>query len=114
MQQATVTEGKEFTDDAVKKVTYIKTDKLTEDTYYFKAGQVLAYHKHPTGDQIFFVQEGEGTYYIDDNAEETTELRPGVVVLAPKDVWHKIVAKTEMVVSQATVQPAGMIVRDAG
>ncbi len=113
MQNATVTETKEFTDDAVKKVTYIKTDKLTEDTYYFNAGQVLAYHKHPTGDQIFFVQEGEGTYYLDTGeAEETTELKPGVVVLAPKDVWHKIVAKTELVVSQATVQPAGLMQRD--
>ncbi len=37
-----------------------------------------------------------------------------MVVLAPKDVWHKIVARTEMVVSQATVQPAGMIVREEG
>ncbi len=114
MQCANVTEKKEFADDAVKKVTYIKTDKLTEDTYYFKAGQVLAYHKHPTGDQIFFVQEGEGTYYLDDGTEETTELKPGVAVLAPKDVWHKIVAKTDMVVSQATVQPAGMVVREEG
>ncbi|MFQ5428472.1 MAG: cupin domain-containing protein [Thermodesulfobacteriota bacterium] len=112
MQKARVTEGKEFTDEAVKKVTYIKTDKLTEDTYYFNAGQVLAYHKHPTGDQIFFVQEGEGTYYLDDGSEETTELKPGVVVLAPKDTWHKIVAKTELVVSQATVQPAGLMQRD--
>jgi len=111
MQKATVTEEKAYTDDAVNKVNYIKTDKLTEDTYYFKAGQVLAYHKHPTGDQIFFVQEGTGTYYLDDGTEESTELKPGVAVLAPKDVWHKIVADTEMVVSQATVQPAGMIAR---
>ncbi|MFQ5480540.1 MAG: cupin domain-containing protein [Thermodesulfobacteriota bacterium] len=113
MQKANVTETKEFTDGAVKKVTYIKTDKLTEDTYYFNAGQVLAYHKHPTGDQIFFVQEGTGTYYLDaDEGEETTELKPGVAVLAPKDKWHKIVADTELVVSQATVQPAGLVQRD--
>jgi len=112
MQKATVTESKEFTDNAVNKVTYIKTEKLTEDTYYFSARQILAYHKHPTGDQIFFVQEGAGTYYLDAGEEESTELKPGVVVLAPKDVWHKIVADTEMVVSQATVQPAGMIVRE--
>ena len=112
MQKADVLATREFTDGAVKKVTYIKTDTITEDTYYFKAGQVLAYHKHPTGDQIFFVHEGRGTYYVDDGSEESTELRPGVVVLAPSDVWHKIVAETEMVVSQATVQPAGMIVRE--
>lgn len=108
MQQANVSATKEFKDDAVNKVTYIKTDQIAQDTYYFKAGQVLAYHRHPGGDQLFFVHEGEGTYYIDDGEEETTTLKPGVTVLAPKGVWHKIVASTDLVVSQATSQPAGM------
>ncbi len=108
MEKANVCETKEFKDDPVNKVTYIKTDSLTQDTYYFNAGQVLAYHRHPGGDQIFFVHEGEGTYYLDAGSEESTELKPGVTVLAPKGVWHKIVASTELVVSQATVQPAGL------
>jgi quercetin dioxygenase-like cupin family protein len=108
MQQANVSMTKEFKDDAVNKVTYIKTDQIAQDTYYFKAGQVLAYHRHPGGDQLFFVHEGEGTYYLDDGEEETTTLKPGVTVLAPKGVWHKIVASTDLVVSQATSQPAGM------
>lgn len=108
MQQADVIAKKEFKDDAVAKVTHIKTEEIAQDTYYFKPGQVLAYHMHPNGDQIFFVHEGEGTYYTDDGTEESAELKPGVVVLAPKGVWHKIVAKTELVVSQATKQPAGM------
>ena len=108
MQQANVTDTKDFKDDAVNKVTYIKTDQVAQDTYYFKAGQVLAYHRHPGGDQVFFVHEGEGTYYIDEGTEESTPLAPGVVVLAPKGVWHKIVASTELVVSQATNQPAGL------
>lgn len=108
MDRADVTEKVEFKDDAVSKVTYIKTDQLGQDTYYFKPEQVLDYHRHPQGDQIFFVHQGEGTYYLDDGAEKTTDLRPGVVVLAPKNVWHKIVASTELIVSQATAQPAGM------
>ena len=108
MEQANVCATKEFKDDLVAKVTYIKTDQVSQDTYYFKPGQVLAYHRHPQGDQVFFVHEGTGTYYLDAGTEETTELKPGVVVLAPKNVWHKIVATTELVVSQATVQPAGL------
>ncbi len=108
MQQANALMTKEFKDDAVNKVTYIKTDHIAQDTYYFKAGQTLAYHRHPGGDQLFFVQEGEGTYYLDDGEEETTTLKPGVTVLAPKGVWHKVVASTDLVVSQATIQPAGM------
>ena len=113
MQQADVTGKKEFKDEVVNKVTFIKTEQLAQDTYYFKPGQVLAYHRHPNGDQVFFVHEGEGTYYTDENGEESTALRPGVVVLAPRGVWHKIVAKTELIVSQATVQPAGMEARGA-
>ncbi|MBI5643698.1 MAG: cupin domain-containing protein [Deltaproteobacteria bacterium] len=108
MQLANVSQTKEFKDEAVNKVTYVKGEQLIQDTYYFRPGQVLDYHRHPTGDQIFFVHEGEGTYYIDDGKEESTVLKPGVVVLAPKGVWHKIVAKNDLVVSQATAVPAGM------
>ena len=108
MDAANILEKKEYADELVKKVTYLKTDDLTADTYYFKVKQVLAYHRHPTGDQIFFVQEGKGTFYLDAGEEETVELVAGCVVLAPKNVWHKIVDETEMVVSQATVQPAGV------
>jgi quercetin dioxygenase-like cupin family protein len=111
MQQANAMETKQFKDEAVSKVTYIKTDGLASDTYYFNAGQVLDYHRHPGGDQIFFVHEGEGTYYLDDGTEQTIDLKPGVIVLAPKGVWHKIVASSSLVVSQATVQPAGMEVK---
>jgi len=111
MQKANVNETKQFKDGAVSKVTYIKTDGLASDTYYFKPGQVLDYHRHPGGDQIFFVHEGDGTYYLDDGTEQTTALKAGAIVLAPKGAWHKIVAKTTLVVSQATVQPAGMETR---
>lgn len=107
MQKADVAAKKEFKADGVNKVTYVKTEQVAQDTYYFKSGQVLDYHRHPGGDQVFFVHEGEGTYFLEDGTEETLALNPGVVVLAPKNVWHKIVAKTDLVVSQATVQPAG-------
>ncbi len=53
MQQADVLAKKEFKDDNVNKVTYLKTDAIAQDTYYFKPGQVLDYHRHPNGDQIF-------------------------------------------------------------
>lgn len=108
MQQADVLAKKEFKDDSVNKVTYIKTEQLAQDTYYFKPGQVLDWHRHPNGDQIFFVYEGQGTCFIDDGKEESISLKPGVTVLAPKGVWHKVTANTNLIVSQATSQPAGM------
>lgn len=108
MEHANVCETKVFKDNPVNKVTYLKTESLTQDTYYFNAGQVLEYHRHPNGDQIFFVHEGEGTFYLDGGSEESIDLKAGVTVLAPKGVWHKVVASTELVISQATVQPAGL------
>jgi quercetin dioxygenase-like cupin family protein len=111
MENVNVIEKKVLKDDVVSKVSHIKTDLVGQDTYYFKAAQVLDWHRHPEGDQLFFVHEGKGTFYIDDGTEETVEIGPGSVVLAPKNVWHKIVAEDELVVSQATTQPAGMEVR---
>lgn len=105
-----VLKKKEFKDDGVNKVTYLKTDQITADTYYFKQGQVLDYHRHPEGDQIFFINDGEGDFYIDNGKEEKIPVRSGMTVLAPKNVWHKLVctSKDGLVASQVTKQPAGM------
>ncbi len=108
MNYLNVLEKKEFKEGSVNKVTQIKSEQLTADTYYFKPGQVLDYHRHPEGDQIFFVHDGEGTFYLDNGKEESTGLKAGITILAPKGIWHKIVAKTDLIVSQATKQPAGM------
>lgn len=108
MPHVDVIAKKDFKTENVNKIMHLKTDSLIQDTYYFKPGQVLDYHRHPTGDQFFFVHEGTGTYFSDEGSEECVELKPGVVVLAPKNIWHKIVARTDLVVSQATGQPAGM------
>ena len=55
MNSANVIQKKEFKEEGVNKVTYIKTEQLVADTYYFKPNQVVAYHRHPEGDQIFSV-----------------------------------------------------------
>lgn len=110
MECSDVLKKKEFKDDGVNKVTYHKTDQITADTYYFKKGQVLDYHRHPEGDQIFFINDGEGDFYIDNGNEEKIPVRSGMTVLAPKNVWHKLVCtgKGGLVASQVTKQPAGM------
>src|SRR3989337_4240626 len=107
MNIANVMEKKEFKNENVNKVTQIKSEQLTADTYYFKPGQVLDYHRHPEGDQIFFVHEGEGTFCLDNGKEECVSLKPGVAVLAPKGVWHKIVANKELVVSRSEERRVG-------
>ncbi len=114
MENAKILQDCKTNEKAVNKVTQIKTDQLTFDTYYFNPLQVLAYHKHPTGDQVFVVLQGEGDFYLDDGKEEVIKVSKGSVFLAPKDVWHKIVntGNEILIASQTTKQPAGMVVRD--
>ncbi len=101
-------------DDMVAKVTIIKTESLALDVYYFKAGQALGYHRHPTGDQIFTVIEGSGTFKLDDGGEETLEVNEGSTFLAPANVWHDLIdsGNGKLVAQQVTKQPSGMEKRE--
>jgi quercetin dioxygenase-like cupin family protein len=80
---------------------------LTADTYYFKPGQILAYHRHPDGDQIFFILKGQGTFYLDNGTEEQIEVREGSIIYVPKGIYHKLEANGELVACQATKAGAG-------
>lgn len=95
LREPAVTDGSAVTGEgganAVNKVTNLKTEQIGVDTYYFRPGQVLDYHKHHGSDQVFFIIAGEGTFYLDDGVETRIEVRPGSVVLAPADVLHKLV-----------------------
>ncbi|MHC4267113.1 MAG: cupin domain-containing protein [Planctomycetota bacterium] len=101
--------------DMVAKVTIIKTDSLSLVVYYFKAGQALGYHRHPTGDQIFTVIEGSGTFKLDDGNEESIEVQEGTTFLAPANVWHDLIdsGNGKLVAQQVTKQPSGMEKRES-
>jgi len=106
-------EAMETAAEAPKRLTHLKTGDIAFDTYYFMPGQVLDYHKHPTGDQVFLVSQGEGDLYIDDGSERIVRLLPGTAVLTVKNVWHKIVnsGKNILIVSQTTKQPSGLVLK---
>jgi quercetin dioxygenase-like cupin family protein len=110
IQSSDINEKKAYTDGAVSKVTLLKTDSLTLDVYYYKAGQAIGYHKHPTGDQIFTVIAGTGTFKLDDGSEQTMAVKPGSTFLAPANVWHDLIdsGKGDLIAQQVTKQPAGM------
>jgi len=115
MSYVNILEKKTHADGAApSKVNHLKTDDLAADTYYFKAGQVLDWHRHPTGDQIFFIQSGAGTFFLqaDGGEERSFQVGPEATILAEKNVWHKLVAgDAELIASQVTHQPAGMETR---
>lgn len=110
IQSNDILSNKTTSDDMVAKVVLNKTDNLTLDVYYFKAGQALGYHRHPTGDQIFTVIEGTGTFKLDDGAEEALEVKSGSTFLAPANVWHDLADSGDgkLIAQQVTQQPAGM------
>jgi len=110
IQSNDIDSNKTYSDDLVAKVNLIKTDVLTLDVYYYKAGQGLGYHRHPTGDQIFTVISGSGTFKLDDGAEESIEVKAGSTFLAPANVWHDLIDSGDgrLVAQQVTKQPAGM------
>jgi len=110
MQSADINEKKVLTDDVVSKVNLIKTDNLTLDVYYFKAGQSLGFHRHPTGDQIFTIISGSGTFKIDESNEEGLDVKAGSTFLAPANVWHDLInnGDGQLIAQQVTQQPAGM------
>lgn len=110
IQSADINEKKAYTDGAVSKVTLLKTEALTLDVYYFKAGQALGYHKHPTGDQMFTVISGTGTYSMDDGKESSMAVKAGSTFVASAGVWHDLRdgGKGDLIAQQVTKQPAGM------
>ncbi len=109
IQSSDINEKKAYTDGAVSKVTLLKTDTLTLDVYYFKAGQALGYHRHPAGDQMFTVISGSGTFKLDDGKEHSMAVKPGSTFLAPLNAWHDLIdgGKGDLVAQQVTKQPAG-------
>lgn len=114
IQNADINKSKAVTDNVLSKVNLIKTDSLTLDVYYYKAGQSIGYHRHPAGDQIFTVIAGSGTFMLDNGKEECLEVKAGSTFLAPANVWHDLVdnGDGELIAQQVTKQPAGMEKRE--
>lgn len=73
--------------------------------YHFKivkANSELVWHSHPETDEVFIVLEGELHIMLRDT---TLVLRDGEMVVIPKGIEHKPVAKSECKVM--LIEPAG-------
>lgn len=99
--------------EATKKITHLKTDEMVFETYYFLPGQIIDYHKHPAGDQIFVVMQGCGEFFFNYGSETSARIKAGDYILAPKNVWHKIVntGANILVMTQVMARNAGMILK---
>ncbi len=112
-QTVNIYENPQYNDNAVAKIPTVKGNDITSEVYYFKPGQILAYHRHPNGDQIFYILKGTGTFYLDGGTENALPVREGAAILAPAGTWHKLVNdnRGEMVAIQVTKANAGMEAR---
>ncbi|MBI2874416.1 MAG: cupin domain-containing protein [Firmicutes bacterium] len=104
-----ILENTSYSFESVKKVSNFQGGDITADTYYFKPSQILAYHRHPQGDQIFFVLKGSGRFHLDNGTERIIDVKPGSTVYVPAGTWHQLAnGNEEMVASQVTKAGAGM------
>lgn len=120
-----VFQDRRFTGINIARVQNVRGSQLSVETYYFKPGQSLRYHRHPDSEQAFIFFSGEGVFYLDSSAdggnsleqvgETTIAVKPGSIVLAPAGVWHSL-ANTgggELIVAEVSVLPLGSVERGA-
>jgi len=69
-----------------------------------RKGNVPPRHIHHREDEMFYVVEGEMTFFIGD---ETFKATPGTMVFAPRDVAHSFTIDSEQVRILVMIAPAG-------
>lgn len=77
------------------KPEYLTTPFLNAITKgYLNVGKMFDWHNHTDIDEIFIVTQGEGEYFYKnkDNEEKSFAYKAGEVIIAPANLFHKIVA----------------------
>ena len=82
-----ITSQLRFTNEKMQKVNLFDTERMFCDVYCFEAGQEQTPHAHKGSDKVYYVLQGKAQIRI---AQETKDLGPGSVVLAPAGVDHGI------------------------
>ena len=88
-------------------------DSVSKLSEYRDGGIFITYYdgnteweKHPIGDEIVFVIEGQTTLILLEEGEETPyELHEGEFFVVPQNVWHRFKTPSKMKVWSVTPQP---------
>ena len=104
MQSVNLIADARYSDDAPEVLHAVKTDQLLIDGVYLKPGQKTGWKKHPDSDRAFLCVQGSGELVLETIAAGT-ELRiplgPGAVALAPRGVFHDLMAGAQGMVCSA-------------
>jgi quercetin dioxygenase-like cupin family protein len=95
MQSVNLIADARYSDDMPTVLHAIKTDQLLVDGVYLKPGQKIGWKKHPDADRAFLCVQGSGELVLETIAagnELRIPLGPGAVALAPRGVFHDLLA----------------------
>jgi quercetin dioxygenase-like cupin family protein len=84
-----------FTEEKPNVVHAVKTDQLLVDAVYLKPGQRTGFRKQVDGDRAFVCIQGQGELVLETAAhggEQRIPLAVGAIVLAPRGVFHDLIA----------------------
>ncbi len=104
MQSLNLITDARFTDDKPNTLHAVKTDQLLIDGLYLKPGQRTGWHKQPDADRAFICVQGTGELVLETIAvgnELRIALSAGAVALAPRGVFHEVVAGAQGMVCSA-------------
>ena len=104
MQSVNLITDARFTDDKPNTLHAVKTDQLLIDGLYLKPGQRTGWHKQPDADRAFVCVQGTGELVLETIAvgnELRIALSAGAVALAPRGVFHEVVAGAQGMVCSA-------------
>jgi mannose-6-phosphate isomerase-like protein (cupin superfamily) len=76
-----------FAAEKMQKVNLFDTERMFCDVYCFEPGQEQTAHAHEEADKVYYVLQGNAHIRI---AQETRELGPGGVALAPAGAEHGV------------------------
>ncbi len=76
-----------FAADKMKKVNLFDTERMFCDVYCFEPGQEQTTHAHKGADKVYYVLQGRGQVRV---GQETRELGPGSIALAPAGAEHGV------------------------
>ena len=80
-------EAEEFREQSFMRKRLFETSDMHFNTYCIAPGQENPLHRHPLSDEILYFVEGEGECVV---GLETCAVKPGDLVLVPKNVPHSI------------------------
>lgn len=109
LQSVNVFDIKEFDRKELLKKIPLETDKFVFNTFFLEPRQVLAFHKHPASDELFYIVEGRGQFTVGGGQ---VMVDSGSVVYGPADVNHGVVnsGRNEMVmISVQSPRPVKLV-----